>query len=301
MKIQYPIFLAIVLQLLTQTVALAGSDLCYPREVAVVLYDADHDAKFEYGYHEPSHENCEQYWYPIKTVEDIGKSLVDIRNKDLKIKYLTIRTEFPDIGKLAYGDKQSSLSVVTEPMLLGAYADVIASDARIVFSGEKIGRGCRGEDFIAAVALNLLYKGGTVTANAHYLGIDQVLTVSPTKANPFSWKRKPVSSEECVGNIQKELTKLDRIRSVVSNCNRYTKTDKEALDQLISDLLRTKGEYAARVVDDELGRRLTSNKFRDAARDLFTAFERIPGVLARFSEYDNCLPPDEIPTGTIDW
>lgn len=135
--------------------------------------------------------------FPIQSPEDLRKAFNSLSQKCVKIKDLKIFAHgAPGVAEVI-GD--SILDLRTTREQFANYSCLMSADANVELNSCNTGRGCRGEDFMANFAQTMLPKGGTFTANTHYLLSGGFLAVlSPTVINltkrqvtykPNSWPR----------------------------------------------------------------------------------------------------------------
>lgn len=194
-----------------------------------------------------------------------------------RIKFLAIDSH-GDLGYLSFGD--SGLSVLNIDTALWGMDCAMAPDARIALSGCNVGRGCRGEDFLEAMASHLLTKGGSVHAATDYdISIPlvapgfsmnfryQTLTVTPGLAS-HSWERDPQTVQQCRQRVSDALADVAAIRERTAGCRQVDQGNGSFLDRVEQKLRAADGAQA--VID---GARDGFDGTRaEAAKVFFSAF-----------------------------
>jgi hypothetical protein len=112
-----------------------------------------------------------------RSVAELRQELQELADTCFRVEYLGIVSHGNE-GYLQIGGEGVSARNV-EVAFGGGLACVMAEGATVELEGCNVGRGCRGADFMLAVAERLLPRGGKVVAPEHYVYGNAFLGLAP--------------------------------------------------------------------------------------------------------------------------
>jgi hypothetical protein len=168
-------------------------------------------------------------YYEAESWDGVPAIIAEIAGGCPRIGYLAFATH-GNLGVVAIGHQ--SLDAYGFIDRFSGLDCVMADNARIEFGGCFVGRGCRGESFLMAVAQTLLHRGGgsikaPTSAEVGFLGVsigsmngdNQFLYVKPGLKS-FSWDNSPQSVKKCRDKANEVIKLLPTLQEANQLCGK---------------------------------------------------------------------------------
>lgn len=199
------------------------------------------------AFHEVAPGSRDESPLVVSTIGELATEMQRLANQCKRIKRLDIYGHgSPGTMALGSDDEPSTFDIVSLLYELKGMDCAMAAGAEIHFAGCNTGKGCRGENFMMAVARTLLNKGGAVHAapaivnSLKYtpvapraIGGNQVLMVDAELKNP-RWAKPPVTYGECLQHMYDDLASLERLRPQLAGCMRDNLDPRHAVQRSLA-------------------------------------------------------------------